>query len=253
MTDVPAGGNAPKEGPVGVSNTASQDGRPSPNESPATGDGPPSKPVNGHAELSKLPDAKGKSPGDGPGPSNPPSGEIRLGGGDLVAVTPPPPEGNLAPVPVDSEPTPPNADGQPARARVKGRIDIADEVVEKVAAAAAYEVEGVADLAGNVANALEMMRQRIGIGRKKEEGRVTADIAGGEAEIDVAITIKYGHAIVEVARRVQVNVAQQANLMLGLKVMAVNVTVDDIEMIDDALTYKDEDGSSDASGFSIET
>lgn len=255
MTDVPADSKAPNGGTFGVNG-------PPPKDGPASGDGPTagsnpttSTPANGHPDLSRLPNTNGSSLVDGPGPSKPPTGEIRLSGGDLVAVAPPPAE-ELAPAPVDGKPTPtpPPADAQPARARVKGRIDIADDVVEKVAAAAAYEVDGVADLGGNVASALEMMRQRIGIGRKKEEqSRVSADIEGGEAEIDVAITIKYGYAIVEVARRVQVNVAQQAHLMLGLKVMAVNVTVEDIEMPEDALTYKEEDESAAASGFSIET
>jgi uncharacterized alkaline shock family protein YloU len=142
----------------------------------------------------------------------------------------------------------------PVAARVKGRIDIADEVIEKVAAAAAYEVEGVADLGSDVGNALERMRERIGIGKKDDSGGVGVDIAGGEAEIDVPITVKYGHALIDVARRVQANVAHQLNLMLGLKITAVNVTIDDIEMPEDALSYKEDDGDRGAGGgggFSI--
>ena len=49
--------------------------------------------------------------------------------------------------------TDPPPDPQPAQlaAQVKGRIDIEDEVVEKVAGLAATEVDGVADLGGDVA------------------------------------------------------------------------------------------------------
>lgn len=229
MTDVPAEGDIPNNGPTGTS--------------PAT---PNPAPADGHAAATgqSTAPANGSSTASSSGPFNPPSGEIRLGGGDLVAVTPPP-----ADVKTPGAQRPPEA-GKP-RARVKGRIDIADEVVEKVTAAAAYEVEGVADLGGNVQSALEMMRQRIGIGRKKEDqARVNTEIDGGEAEIDVAITIKYGYSIVDVARRVQVNVAHQSHVMLGLKVIAVNVTVDDIELPEDALSYKDEDEST---GYIITT
>jgi uncharacterized alkaline shock family protein YloU len=137
--------------------------------------------------------------------------------------------------------------------RVKGTIDISPEVIEKVTAAAAYEVDGVADLGGDAGNALERMRERIGIAKKDEGAGVGVDIAGSEAEIDVAVTVKYGHALLDVARRVQSNVAHQLNLMLGLKINAVNVTIDDIEMPDGHLTYKEEDSQPNRGGFSIST
>lgn len=163
------------------------------------------------------------------------------GGADLVR----------APSPAKPPTTAPSSGAKP---RVKGQIDIANEVISKVTAAAAYEVEGVADLGGDVGNALERMRERIGIGKKDEGGGVEVDTGSGEAEIDVAITVKYGHAIVDTAKRVQDNVAHQVNLMLGLKITAVNVTVDDIEMPEDHLTYKEEDSkSNNRGGFSITT
>jgi uncharacterized alkaline shock family protein YloU len=133
---------------------------------------------------------------------------------------------------------------------VPGRIDIADEVIEKVTAAAAYEVEGVAELGRDPEGALGQLRDKIGIGKRDDDDGVRADLAGGKAEIDVTLTVKYGHSIVEVARRVQANVVYQAKLMLGLTVTAVNVNVDDIEMPDDALTHKD---GSEVGGFSLNT
>lgn len=178
----------------------------------------------------------GSPPSSSTSPESDAAGEgTRSGGTELVQVTPPS-----------------GARAETRSANVKGRIDIADEVVEKVAAAAAYEVEGVADLGNDVGNALERMRERIGIGRKDQAGGVGVDIAGGEAEIDVPITVKYGHPIVDVARRVQANVAHQLHLMLGLKITAVNVTIDDIEMPENALSYKDDEGSARA-GYSIAT
>jgi uncharacterized alkaline shock family protein YloU len=113
---------------------------------------------------------------------------------------------------------------------VKGRIKVADEVVEKVAALAAYEVEGVADLGGDVARTLENVRERIGIGQKRGDQGVKARVTGRDVSIDVTIVILYGHVVMDIARQVKHNVAHQANRMLGLNVVEVNVTVDDVDL-----------------------
>jgi uncharacterized alkaline shock family protein YloU len=113
---------------------------------------------------------------------------------------------------------------------VKGRIDVADEVVEKVAALAAIEVEGVYDLGGDIERALESVRERIGIGNKRGDQGVKARINGREVSVDVTIVIQYGHVVMDVARAVKANVAHQTNRMLGLTVVEVNVTVDDVKM-----------------------
>ena len=114
------------------------------------------------------------------------------------------------------------------QAEVKGRIHIADEVVEKVAGLAALEVEGVADLGGDFARAIESVRERIGIGNKRGDQGVKADVKGHEVAISVTIMVEFGHVVLEVARNVQVNVARKTHRMLGLKVLEVNVTVDDV-------------------------
>jgi uncharacterized alkaline shock family protein YloU len=128
--------------------------------------------------------------------------------------------------------TDPAPDPQPAQlaAQVKGRIDIEDEVVEKVAGLAATEVEGVADLGGDVARTVESVRERIGIGHRRGDQGVKAHIDGREVSIEVTIVIEYGHVVMEVARQVKTNVAIQTNRMLGLRVVEVNVIVDDVRM-----------------------
>ena len=138
-----------------------------------------------------------------------------------------------APAPVQAPvqaPTGPPAGPQRLAAVVKGRIDVADEVVEKVAGLAAIEVEGVADVGGDIERALETVRERIGIGHKRGDQGIKARISGREVAIDVTIMIEYGHVVVEVARKVQTNVAVQTNRMLGLNVVEVNVNVDDVRM-----------------------
>ena len=128
-----------------------------------------------------------------------------------------------------SDPAP---DPRPAEfaAPVKGRIDIEDEVVEKVAGLAATEVEGVADLGGDMERTVESVRERMGVGHRRGDQGVKAHITGREVAIEVTIVIEYGHVVMDVARDVKNNVSTQTARMLGLRVVEVNVVVDDVRM-----------------------
>src|SRR3954452_2530511 len=130
-------------------------------------------------------------------------------------------------VAADSAPEPGAAE---LTTQVKGRIDIADEVVEKVAGLAATEVAGVADLGGDGARTVESVRERIGVGNRRGDQGVKAHIDGHEVSIEVTIVIEYGHIVMEVARQVQANVATQTTRMLGLRVVEVDVIVDDVRL-----------------------
>lgn len=144
------------------------------------------------------------------------------------ATAPPGPE-PTAPQPASPRHAAPRPAGSPAPGpEVKGRIHIADEVVEKVAALAAIEVEGVADLGGDFERAVESVRERIGIGNKRGDQGVKAEVKGSEVAISVTVMVEFGHVVLDVARRVQRNVAAKTQRMLGLKVLEVNVTVDDV-------------------------
>ena len=133
-----------------------------------------------------------------------------------------------------AEPTGPQSGGAHRLApEIKGRIHIADEVVEKVAALAATEVAGVANLGGDMERAIESVRERIGIGNKRGDQGVKADVKGDEVAVSVTIMVEFGHVVLDVARRVQANVARQTERMLGLRVLEVNVTVDDVRTAPD--------------------
>ena len=130
--------------------------------------------------------------------------------------------------PAATPPAGPTPAPAPAARQLKGRIHIADEVVEKVAGLAAMEVPGVADLGGDFARAMESVRERIGIGNKRGDQGVKAEVSGHQVAISVTIMVEFGHVVLEVARQVQANVAMQTQRMLGLTVVEVNVTVDDV-------------------------
>jgi uncharacterized alkaline shock family protein YloU len=148
-----------------------------------------------------------------------------------VATSAAPP--TIAPPPAAVAPARPAAVGgaDVAARNVEGRIHIADEVVEKVAALAATEVAGVANLGGDMERAIESVRERIGIGNKRGDQGVKADVKGDEVAVSVTIMVEFGHVVLDVARRVQANVARQTERMLGLRVLAVNVTVDDVRTV----------------------
>ncbi|MEV0621102.1 Asp23/Gls24 family envelope stress response protein [Nonomuraea sp. NPDC050404] len=139
--------------------------------------------------------------------------------------------------PTDS--TPPEASGAPppsyieaptSGAVVKGRIKVADEVVEKVAALAALEVAGVADMGGDLARAFESVRDRIGIGARRGNQGVSAQIQERQVAVNLTIVVEYGHVVMDVAAEVKTNVARSVSRMLGMRVMEVNVTVDDVRL-----------------------
>ncbi|NDU72681.1 Asp23/Gls24 family envelope stress response protein [Actinomadura sp. DSM 109109] len=98
-------------------------------------------------------------------------------------------------------------------APVDGRITIGDAVIGKIAAFAALEVEGVAGLTARDEPAA------TGVRVVQNDDEVT---------LDVAIAVEYGAVIRDVATKVKANVARVAGAMLGARVTAVNVSVEDV-------------------------
>ncbi|WP_051753188.1 Asp23/Gls24 family envelope stress response protein [Streptosporangium amethystogenes] len=113
---------------------------------------------------------------------------------------------------------------------VKGRIKVADEVVEKVAALATLEVTGVAELGGDAAHAVEPVRERAGIGARRGPRGVSAHVQDRTAAVDVSIVAEYGHVVMDVANEVKTNVARTVSRMLGMRVVEVNVDVEDVRL-----------------------
>ncbi|MEV4186346.1 Asp23/Gls24 family envelope stress response protein [Streptosporangium canum] len=117
-----------------------------------------------------------------------------------------------------------------AAAVVKGRIKVADEVVEKVSALAALEVAGVADLGSGLTDAVESIRERAGAGARRGPRGVSAHVQERTVAVDVAIVAEYGHVVMDVANEVKTNVARTVSRMLGMRVVEVNVNVDDVRL-----------------------
>ncbi|MDP9792196.1 putative alkaline shock family protein YloU [Catenuloplanes nepalensis] len=112
----------------------------------------------------------------------------------------------------------------------RGTTSVDDEVVEKIAAAAARTVPGVTDLGGDVARFFNTVFDRVGLDAVGDATRgVNAKITGTAAEINVVLVIEAGSVVADVTEAVRVAVIEAVE-KYGLTVSAVNVKVDDIEV-----------------------
>ncbi|WP_207400062.1 Asp23/Gls24 family envelope stress response protein [Actinomadura fibrosa] len=141
----------------------------------------------------------------------------------------------------DGPPDGPDAEAVGTGRAVEGRITIEDEVIEKIAAIAALEVAGVVALTGRpgpgpgpapgpvsaqgAAQGAEPLRRP-----EPAAGGVRIRLHDDEVTLDLGIAVEYGSVIMDVATVVKANVARVAGLMLGMRVAAVNVAVEDVRM-----------------------
>lgn len=110
-----------------------------------------------------------------------------------------------------------------------GQISVAEGVVQKIAGKACREVSGVHSMGTGSARAFGALRERIpgSSGPSIAQG-VGVEVGDTEAAVDLDIVVEYGVGIAELGRSVQRNVKQSVERMTGLRVVEVNVAVDDI-------------------------
>ncbi len=104
-----------------------------------------------------------------------------------------------------------------------GEIKINNEVVGKIAALAAVDVDGVVSLSGKYSLA-EMW------GRKDLDKGIAVEIDDNEPKVDIKIevNVEYGVDIYKAAHQLQLAVKNAVEGMTGLKVTQVDVRVRDI-------------------------
>jgi uncharacterized alkaline shock family protein YloU len=110
-----------------------------------------------------------------------------------------------------------------------GQISVAEGVVQKIAGKACREVSGVHAMGVGSARAFGALRERIpgSSGPSVSQG-VGVEVGETEAAIDLDIVVEYGVGIAELGRSIQRNVKQSVERMTGLRVVEVNVAVDDV-------------------------
>ena len=102
-----------------------------------------------------------------------------------------------------------------------GTLQISEDVVASVAAAAVLEVEGVCGLSSNISTDIAEM---LGMKTLSKGVRLSSTEAGA-LRIDCDVVAKFGQNIFELAKNVQENVKSSVESVTGLTVGEVNVTV----------------------------
>lgn len=108
-----------------------------------------------------------------------------------------------------------------------GSTTIGEGVVTKVAGLAAREVPGVHELGGGAARAIGSVTQKVGFGDPSTQG-VTVESGEKEAAVDLTLVIDYGESIPRIAEAVRNQVVKRVQGITGLKVIEVNITVNDL-------------------------
>ncbi|GAA5532466.1 Asp23/Gls24 family envelope stress response protein [Deinococcus aluminii] len=100
-------------------------------------------------------------------------------------------------------------------------VEISKSVLTDIAATTLEGIEGI-EVANAPLKVGEVLRQQGGP-RRPRALRVSRE--GGQVTVDVGLNVEYGRNLVQLAHQAQRAVCENVELMTGLKVKAVNVTV----------------------------
>ncbi|MBI0446950.1 MULTISPECIES: Asp23/Gls24 family envelope stress response protein [Deinococcus] len=100
-------------------------------------------------------------------------------------------------------------------------VEISKSVLMDIAAGALEGIEGI-EVSNAPLKVGEVLRQQGGP-RRPRALKVTRE--GGQVTVDVGLNVEYGRNLVQLAQQAQRAVCENVELMTGLKVKAVNVTV----------------------------
>lgn len=106
-----------------------------------------------------------------------------------------------------------------------GNVNISDDVIGIISSIAAAEITGISGLSGKITEDLVEM-----LGKKNFSKGVKVEVKEDRVEIDLNLIVDYGVKIPDVSWRVQENVKTAVESMTGLKVLAVNVHVNGINL-----------------------
>ncbi|MCS6935983.1 MAG: Asp23/Gls24 family envelope stress response protein [Candidatus Bipolaricaulota bacterium] len=110
-----------------------------------------------------------------------------------------------------------------------GRVSIAEEVIGAIASIAAKEVPGVSDLKGSVTDGLAAI-----LGEERHGKGVAAQLTGDQSiRVRLKLVVEYDYPLVEVARKVQAKVKEEIEGMTGLRVSAVDVYIQELDLGDE--------------------
>lgn len=116
-----------------------------------------------------------------------------------------------------------------------GIIRVSDEVIAVLAANATLKTKGVADLAGDFTNTLS----KSILGKELLSKGVKASQNEEGVIVDVFVIVEYKVNIPSVAWDIQENVKKEITSMTGMKVNAVNINIQGVQMPEEEAPLND--------------
>lgn len=105
-----------------------------------------------------------------------------------------------------------------------GSIKISEEVITRISAISAREVDGVETIGTQGGSLSELL------GKKNQSKGIKVELGENSAEIDIHISVRFGVKICEVARKVQESVKFALESYVGMDNILINVFVDAIDL-----------------------
>ena len=112
-----------------------------------------------------------------------------------------------------------------AKTKGIGSVKIANDVLGKIAALAALEIDGVSAMAGNYTS--ENI-EKVGLKNLQKSSKIA--FSDGKVRVDMSILMKYSYNIPATSKQVQDRVKTSIQSMTGLDVTDVNVRIAGITM-----------------------
>ena len=123
----------------------------------------------------------------------------------------------------------------------RGATTISDAVVSKVAGIAALEVEGI-EMGGATARTIGgFLDSWSGSGGRQARG-VSVEVGEQEAAIELSMAVEYPKSIPQIAETVRNNVINRVENLVGLNVVEVNITVNDVLLPQEEQPQLDQQG-----------
>ena len=114
---------------------------------------------------------------------------------------------------------------QEAEAQKTGSVNISNDVVSIVASLAASSVKGVSGMVSSMSGGIAEL-----LGKKNMSKGVKVSVSDKDVTLNLSIIVEYGAKIPDVAWEIQEKVKSEVEAMTGLNVIAVNVSVEGVNV-----------------------